>query len=135
VAGPSSRYGDLEMDSASSPDPVPAAGSTHSTDLKNDGYDTFVKVGLVVGIKRASASCGFVLAHGQDRGTLLPQIPVGDLHSTRSHRVDVSVEQSGAGTARATVKATVEFAAEAEDPQNPDPDPKHTTSTEVPVAR
>lgn len=135
MTGPSTRYGDLEMDSVSSPDPVPAGGSTHRTDLTNDGYDTFVKVGLVVGLKRPSASCGFVLAHGQDRGTLLPGIPIGDLHSTKSHRVEVKVEQSGTGSALATVKATVEFAAEAEDPQNPDPDPKHTTSTEVPVAR
>jgi hypothetical protein len=135
VPGPSIKYGDLEMDSSSSPDPVPTAGSTHSTDLKNDGYDTFVKVGLIVGVMRPSASCGFVLAHDQDRGTLLPLIPVGDLHSTKSHQVDVSVEQSGAGAVGATVQATVEFAAEADDPQNPDPDPKHTASTEVPVSR
>jgi len=135
VTGPSTRYGDLRMDSAASPDPVPPTGSTHRTDLTNDGYDTFVKMGLIVGLKRPSASSGFVLAHGQDRGILLPQIPIGDLHSTRSHRVDVKVEQAGSGSALATVKATVEFAAEAEDPQNPDPDPKHTTSTEVPVAR
>lgn len=135
MTGPSTRYGDLQMDSATTPNPVPAAGSTHSTTLKNDGYDTFVKVGLVVGVKRASASCGFVLAHGGHRGTLLPQIPVGDLHSATSQRVSVGVEHSGTGATRATLKATVEFAAEAEDPLNPDPVPKHTSSTEVPVAR
>jgi hypothetical protein len=129
------KSNDLTMRSSCAPDPVPSIGSLHQTDLHNTGIDTFLKVGLVVGIRLPSTGCSLRLAHGGASTALLPRIPLGSLPSGGRTTAQITVSQVAGGTTRnEVIRATVEFASDFEtDPQNDDPDTPYTCQTQVDV--
>jgi hypothetical protein len=135
VASDKAQLGGLSMTSSCAPNPVAPTGSQHRVDLHNGGYDTYLKVGLVVGVRLASAGCSIELTFGNASGILIPRINLGSLPSGARTRNDVVVTRSPSGTSQhEIIRATVEFASDYEtDPLDDDPVTPYTCTTEVNV--
>lgn len=130
------RIADLNMSSSCVPNRVAAAGSQHRVELHNTGYDTYLQLGLVVGVHLASTGCSIRLARNGVQAFLFPAIQLGCLPSGETTRSDMNVVRIPTGTTvRETIRTTVEFASNFEtDPLDDDPVTPHTCMTEVNVS-
>ena len=130
-----SQTGDLDMKSSCAPNPVLQELAQYCVDLHNTGYDTYLKVGMVIGIRLASSSSSIGLIHDGLQGFQTPSMQLGCLPSGSRSSKSVPVIRIPAGTTSyEIIKTTVEFISGYEtDPMDDEPSTPYICRTELSV--
>jgi hypothetical protein len=117
------------------PNPVTQDLALHCVDLHNTGYDTYLKIGMVVGVSLASSSSSIGLVHAGLQDSAIPRIHLGCLPSGSRSRENIQVIRFPAGTSSyETIRTTIEFASDYEtDPMDEDPSTPYICTTVVRV--